>query len=95
MSTCRKGGNGPHQFAPGVTTDEPDNPNPRWCNVCGESRGTFLAYLREWWNRPTIRLDAELSCARWAGDADDYECIECIRRSRLDGMDYRATRRWQ
>jgi hypothetical protein len=29
---------------------------------------TILARLREWWNRPTIRLD---------------------------GMDYRATRRWQ
>lgn len=32
------GGGSPHPFEPGIDVDAPDQPDPRWCNVCGEAR---------------------------------------------------------
>jgi hypothetical protein len=32
------GGDTPHPFEPGVDVDDPDHPDPGWCNVCGERR---------------------------------------------------------
>lgn len=30
------GGDVPHEFTPGVSEDDPDHPDPSWCNTCGE-----------------------------------------------------------
>lgn len=27
-----------HPFEPGIDQDAPDQPDPRWCNTCGEAR---------------------------------------------------------
>lgn len=37
------GGDYPHTFEPGVDNDDPDNPDPSWCNVCGELRDSWLS----------------------------------------------------
>ena len=34
VDMCHNG----HPFVPGVSIDTPDEPDPRWCNTCGETR---------------------------------------------------------
>lgn len=31
------GDEGWHYFRPGIDQDDPEHPDPRWCNVCGQA----------------------------------------------------------
>lgn len=34
IDLCHNG----HPFEPGISEDDPDQPDPLWCNTCGEAR---------------------------------------------------------
>lgn len=70
--TCDGGFMWPHPFEPGVDIDDPENPDPTWCNVCGETRSddsvrTYEQFERRYLPETVAKRERENETAEEAG----------------------------